>query len=90
MGPVRAHRHAMPSPRHRPLSRAWCELTGWGAFATVVAAVSIGLLDRRAVPVLAVLALGATTTGVLGWVTVRRRPPSRRRRRPDRVARPDD
>ena len=55
-----------------------------GIFATMIAALSVGWLDRQWVPALAVMALGLASTAVLGWLVGRGHPATRRPSAPDR------
>jgi Flp pilus assembly protein TadB len=48
-------------------------LSGWGAFATVVAALFVAGADADLLPVGAVLVLGGISTAVLSWLVRRSR-----------------
>jgi hypothetical protein len=66
---------ATPSPDARLLEG----LPGWGLFATAVGAGFIGWTDPRWPAMIALVALGLSSTGILWW-TVRRGERGRRRR----------
>jgi hypothetical protein len=65
------HRRPDPHPAQTPQSgrpQTAAGWAGWGAFATLAAAVFVWWADRTWTPVLAVTSLGAGSTALLWWI----------------------